>query len=241
MRLFTALLPPDHVLDGAGQLADQVARLRSLDGTGRLRWAERANWHITLAFYGEVEERQLDGLSRRLARVARRAHPLRLRIAGGGRFGDRSLWAGVTGAPPESGEPHAAEAECAPALVRAGRAVRREEPEHGEHGQRGERGEHEEHGDAAHALRRLASAAAAAGRRAGLDMEEPRRFRAHLTLARARSRGPDLRPFAAALDGFAGEPWTAAELALIRSNPPTSGVPGEQPRYEQIAGWPLGG
>ncbi|OEV30908.1 2'-5' RNA ligase, partial [Streptomyces nanshensis] len=88
---------------------------------------------------------------------------------------------------------------------------------------------------------RLAAAATAAGRRTGLGTDEPHQFRPHLTLARARSHGPGLRPFTAALDGFAGEPWTADGLALVRSNLPDSGVQGEQPRYEQIAGWPLGG
>ncbi|OEV08074.1 2'-5' RNA ligase family protein, partial [Streptomyces nanshensis] len=98
MRLFTALLPPAYVLDGSGQLADQVAALRSLAGAETLRWTERANWHITLAFYGEVDEARSDGLRERLARAARRGRPLRLRIAGGGHFGERSLWAAVQGA-----------------------------------------------------------------------------------------------------------------------------------------------
>lgn len=207
MRLFTALLPPDHVLDGTGQLAGKVAELRSMAGAGRLRWSDRANWHITLAFYGEVDDGQLDGLRERLSRAARRGHPLRLRIAGGGRFGDQTLWAAVRGAPAGEGEPNEALAAD----------------------------------QAGAALRRLADATAAAGRRVGLGTDGPRRFHAHLTLARVRSQRLDLRPYAAALDEFAGEPWTAGELALVRSNLPESGVEGEQPRYEQIAAWPLGG
>ncbi|MGH3311420.1 MAG: RNA 2',3'-cyclic phosphodiesterase, partial [Streptomyces sp.] len=32
----------------------------------------------------------------------------------------------------------------------------------------------------------------------------------------------------------------AGEVALVRSRLPDSGVPGEQPRYEQVAACPLG-
>ena len=62
MRLFTALVPPDHILDGSGQLADKVAELRVMDGAGQLRWIDRANWHITLAFYGEVGDGRPEGI-----------------------------------------------------------------------------------------------------------------------------------------------------------------------------------
>jgi 2'-5' RNA ligase len=89
-------------------------------------------------------------------------------------------------------------------------------------------------------LRLLAERADAAARRAGLPMEEHRRFAAHLTLARGRGE-VDLRPFTAALAGFEGERWEAGELSLVRSDLPVSGVPGEQPRYETVRAWSLGG
>lgn len=202
MRLFAALFPPARVLDGPGQLAEAVAALRSADGAGELRWTDRAGWHITLAFYGEVPEERLPELTVRLARAARRGRPLRLRIAGSGRFGDRTLWAGIA---PVPGEP--------------------------------------DEGGAAEALRRLAATTSAAGRRMGLGAQEPGRFHAHLTVARVRPSAPPaagLRPCAEALEPFRGEPWTADEIALVRSEPPRSGRPGEQPRYEQVAAWPLG-
>lgn len=88
-------------------------------------------------------------------------------------------------------------------------------------------------------LRLLAERADAAARRAGLPMEEHRRFTAHLTLARGRGE-VDLRPFTAALTGFEGERWEAGELSLVRSDLPVSGVPGERPRYETVRAWPLG-
>ncbi|WP_344523303.1 RNA 2',3'-cyclic phosphodiesterase [Streptomyces albiaxialis] len=93
MRLFAAVLPPEPVAD---ELARAAESLRALPGAGELRWTERAGWHFTLAFYGEVgDEGTREELCERLARAARRASPLTLRLAGGGRFGDRALWAGL--------------------------------------------------------------------------------------------------------------------------------------------------
>ncbi|MFI0109141.1 RNA 2',3'-cyclic phosphodiesterase [Streptomyces globisporus] len=89
-------------------------------------------------------------------------------------------------------------------------------------------------------LRLLAERAEAAARRAGLPMEEHRRYTPHLTLARSRGAA-DLRPFAAALAGFDGQRWRAAELTLVRSHLPASGVAGERPRYTVVRAWPLGG
>ncbi|MFJ9035128.1 RNA 2',3'-cyclic phosphodiesterase [Streptomyces sp. NPDC102406] len=89
------------------------------------------------------------------------------------------------------------------------------------------------------ALRRLAERAGAAGREAGLPTEH-REHRPHLTLARARAT-TDLTPYVTALDTFTGAPWTVAELALMRSDLPRSGVPGERPRYEKVAAWELTG
>ncbi|WP_318202832.1 RNA 2',3'-cyclic phosphodiesterase [Streptomyces sp. SCL15-4] len=97
----------------------------------------------------------------------------------------------------------------------------------------GARGEVEE-------LRLLAGRAEAAARKAGLPGGEQRRYKAHLTLARSR-HALDVRPYVDALAEFAGASWTAADLALMRSRLPASGVPGEQPRYEVVGRWALGG
>ncbi|MEU3605120.1 RNA 2',3'-cyclic phosphodiesterase [Streptomyces sp. NPDC035033] len=90
-------------------------------------------------------------------------------------------------------------------------------------------------------LRLLAERADAAARRAGVPMDEHRAYHPHLTIARARGEGPSPAPFLAALDAFEGTRWRVAELALVRSNLPAGGVPGEQPRYETVASWPLEG
>ncbi|MEW2305796.1 RNA 2',3'-cyclic phosphodiesterase [Streptomyces sp. NPDC006655] len=89
------------------------------------------------------------------------------------------------------------------------------------------------------ALRLLADRAEAAARKAGVPMGEHRRYQAHLTVARSRE-AVDVRPYVALLAQFASRTWTVGELALVRSNLPTSGVPGEQPRYEVVARWGLG-
>jgi 2'-5' RNA ligase len=89
-------------------------------------------------------------------------------------------------------------------------------------------------------MRLLAERAEAAGRKAGVAMGEHRRYRPHLTVARGRDAA-DLSPYVSALDDFAGRPWTVGELCLVRSRLPRSGVPGEQPRYETLTRWALGG
>ncbi|MFC5220860.1 RNA 2',3'-cyclic phosphodiesterase [Streptomyces coerulescens] len=89
-------------------------------------------------------------------------------------------------------------------------------------------------------LRLLADRSEAAARKAGVPMGEHRRYKPHLTVARSRS-AVDVRPYLTALDGFTSRTWTVDELVLMRSSLPTSGVPGEQPRYEAVARRPLGG
>ncbi|MEV6161327.1 RNA 2',3'-cyclic phosphodiesterase [Streptomyces sp. NPDC052052] len=95
MRLFVAVLPPDHALEELHRVVDP---LRSLPGAGKLRWTGTPGWHFTLAFLGSVDEELLPELEERLGRAARRTEPFRLRIHGAGRFGGRVLWTGAAGA-----------------------------------------------------------------------------------------------------------------------------------------------
>ncbi|WP_129668845.1 RNA 2',3'-cyclic phosphodiesterase [Phytoactinopolyspora endophytica] len=85
-------------------------------------------------------------------------------------------------------------------------------------------------------LRGLALSAVAAGRRIGVDREPARTFRPHITIARAR-QNDDLRPYAAALEGYAGPAWYAEEMALVRSQ--LRGGPGGRARYERITSFPF--
>lgn len=87
-------------------------------------------------------------------------------------------------------------------------------------------------------LGRLALSVAAAGRRAGLALEE-RPWRAHITLARARQGVVGMRDLARALDGYRSNPWTADELHLVRSRL-GAGDDGRS-SYETVARWSLTG
>jgi RNA 2',3'-cyclic 3'-phosphodiesterase len=92
MRAFVAVTPPDAAL---AELAEAVAPLRAEDRD--LRWTPPPQWHLTLAFLGDVDESVLPDLTERLARAARRHPPMELAFEGGGRFGDRVLWTRVHG------------------------------------------------------------------------------------------------------------------------------------------------
>ncbi|WP_333744475.1 RNA 2',3'-cyclic phosphodiesterase [Streptomyces ardesiacus] len=95
MRLFAAVLPPEDV---TASLAAEVAALRRLPAADGLRWTGRDGWHLTLAFYGEVDAGLVPDLSARLERAARRTEPFELALRGGGQFGrGRALWAGAQG------------------------------------------------------------------------------------------------------------------------------------------------
>jgi RNA 2',3'-cyclic 3'-phosphodiesterase len=87
-------------------------------------------------------------------------------------------------------------------------------------------------------LRKLAQACGAAGRRAGADIDEQRRFRPHVTLARA-SRPVDLRGYVAELAGYRGPSWRASALALVRSHL-GAGEDGRS-RYEPVDSLELAG
>ncbi|MFJ9629173.1 RNA 2',3'-cyclic phosphodiesterase [Streptomyces sp. NPDC091280] len=95
MRLFAAVLPPEHI---TAELAARVDELRRLPGADELRWTGRPGWHLTLAFYGEVDDDAVPELSAALERTARRSAPFPLALRGGGQFGQgRALWAGAAG------------------------------------------------------------------------------------------------------------------------------------------------
>jgi 2'-5' RNA ligase len=96
VRLFVAVRPPDEALAELGELVDGLATFRA-----GARLADRARWHVTVAFLGDVPETRVSDVSEALTAAAGSAAPLRLRLAGGGRFGRGRfavLWAGVAGA-----------------------------------------------------------------------------------------------------------------------------------------------
>jgi 2'-5' RNA ligase len=81
----------------------------------------------------------------------------------------------------------------------------------------------------------LAAAVAKGARNAGAPPpDDGRGFLPHLTLGRCRAP-VDVSTLAGALAGYAGTPWAAAEIHLIRS------LLAARPRYQVIGTWPLCG
>lgn len=97
MRLFVAVVPPQEVVE---HLAEFVEPRRDHPDED-LRWAATENWHVTLAFLGEVPDRKTEELEERLERAAHRRPAMRLQIGGAGAFPNaaaaRVLWIGVNG------------------------------------------------------------------------------------------------------------------------------------------------
>ncbi|MFJ8622276.1 RNA 2',3'-cyclic phosphodiesterase [Kitasatospora sp. NPDC093550] len=92
LRVFVALAPPDDA-------KDELARaLRpAYAGYPRLRWNRIEDWHITLAFLGELPVTAVPPLRSALAALAASRPALRLRLRGGGHFDERLLWSGIDG------------------------------------------------------------------------------------------------------------------------------------------------
>lgn len=114
LRLFTALSVPDDV-------AETLKRRQT--GLPGAKWRTADQLHVTLAFYGEVNEGAADDLAAELSRAG--GGPFDITLSGVGAFGDghrtHSIWAGV--------EPNerlnVLAGRCKAAAERAGIAVER--------------------------------------------------------------------------------------------------------------------
>lgn len=91
MRIFAALVPPLDVLD---DIEDVVSPLRKDD---RLRWSRQDMWHVTTAFYGNVDESQLHDLRMELEHVAARSNVSELRLENATEFNGKTLVLEVAG------------------------------------------------------------------------------------------------------------------------------------------------
>jgi RNA 2',3'-cyclic 3'-phosphodiesterase len=93
MRMFVAAVPPPEALEHL----DEFLSVRR--EAAAFRWTLPDQWHLTLAFLADVPDRAYDDLVDRLGRAARKRHPMRATIAGGGAFPHagraKVLWAGV--------------------------------------------------------------------------------------------------------------------------------------------------
>ncbi|MFJ2647689.1 RNA 2',3'-cyclic phosphodiesterase [Streptomyces sp. NPDC087420] len=91
-RVFIALAPPDHAKEELGR------ELRTAyDTHPHMRWNRIEDWHITLAFLGELPAETVPLLRRPLAGLAAHHRPPRLALHGSGSFDDRVLWSGLDG------------------------------------------------------------------------------------------------------------------------------------------------
>jgi 2'-5' RNA ligase len=99
VRLFVAAYPPGSACDDLEDRLAGLAVTRAAEGGVNTRLAHRETWHVTLAFLGEVGDERAPGAATAVERAAD-SPPLKLRLAGGGRFGRGRftvLWAGVEG------------------------------------------------------------------------------------------------------------------------------------------------
>lgn len=136
-----------------------------------LRWIRPEQWHLTLAFYGEVDEAKVEKLQEGLTRAAERTRPFGVRLATAGTFPKqaaraRVLWIGLDGE--------------------------------------------------VDAMRRLADRCAGAGRRARIAVDD-RKFRPHLTLARARRETVDAADIVDRMLSYASPWWTVTSVRLVHS------------------------
>ncbi|WP_433544082.1 RNA 2',3'-cyclic phosphodiesterase (plasmid) [Streptomyces sp. CA-294286] len=92
VRVFIALAPPDEAKD---ELARELRPART--AYPDLRWNRIEDWHITLAFLGELPVTTVPLLRWPLGDLAAAQGPLELALRGGGHFDERVLWSGVGG------------------------------------------------------------------------------------------------------------------------------------------------
>ncbi|MEU1488381.1 RNA 2',3'-cyclic phosphodiesterase [Streptomyces sp. NPDC005752] len=92
VRVFIALAPPDHAKEALAR------ELHLAYGTHpHIRWNRIEDWHITLAFLGELPAETVPVLRRPLAALAAAHPPPRLALRGSGIFDGRVLWSGIEG------------------------------------------------------------------------------------------------------------------------------------------------
>lgn len=116
-RVFAAMVPPESAV---GHLWHALAAWRdAAPAAGRrplLRWTDPEQWHVTVAFYGELPDGAVPDL---VASLGGRLADLRapgLRLRGAGSYSGRTLWAGVGGDEP-------GDAEALAAILAAGGAA----------------------------------------------------------------------------------------------------------------------
>lgn len=93
MRVFVALPLPETLrdsLDAHAEIRRDADRLGSRGPAGRSDWSWTLpeQWHVTLAFAGEIGPDHLDRWDELLSEVTERTSPYRVRLSGAGAFPD---------------------------------------------------------------------------------------------------------------------------------------------------------
>lgn len=83
MRVFAALVPPDHVVE---HLADFLSPRRDDPAARALSWSRPESWHITLAFMESARPDAIDAFIERLGEGTLAVPVPPLEITGGGAF-----------------------------------------------------------------------------------------------------------------------------------------------------------
>lgn len=97
MRVFAALVPPEHVVE---DLDDFLSPRRDDPAASRLGWSRPESWHLTLAFMGAAPPEAVETFVERLAQGSLAVEMPMVQVRGGGAFPvverARVLYAGVT-------------------------------------------------------------------------------------------------------------------------------------------------
>lgn len=92
VRVFIALAPPDRAKE---ELAAALGP--AYVSHPEMRWNRIEDWHITLAFLGELPADTVPDLRPTLAELAAKRPSPALALRGSGTFDDRVLWSGIDG------------------------------------------------------------------------------------------------------------------------------------------------
>jgi 2'-5' RNA ligase len=221
VRLFVAAYPPPAVRDDFARLVEALSVGRPRPPGQSVRLAPADQWHVTLAFLGDVPDGKQDRTVEAVASTATAHPPPTVRIAGGGTFGRGRftvLWAGLSSA-------GSASETAGPSSARSDGETR---------GPSSARSDGETAGPSSAGLGGIADDLRRRLRRARLPYDT-KPLHTHVTVARpgdritAAERASDL----AALAAYEGPEWIIDEIRLMRSHL------GPKPTYDIVHSAPL--
>jgi RNA 2',3'-cyclic 3'-phosphodiesterase len=100
VRLFVAAYPPERVRDDLAALVGTLAIGRPPEPGRSLRLAPPEQWHLTLAFLGDIPDDDAPATHRAVDEAVRAGPAPTIQLAGGGRFGRGRftiVWVGIRG------------------------------------------------------------------------------------------------------------------------------------------------